>query len=168
MKNKPIRFLCIAGLLSALVFVLTAYVHIPSHTGYVHIGDAFIYLGACLLPLPYAPLVGAVGACLADCVSGYALWAPASVVCKAVTVFFFSSKGTKLLTARNALATLPSAAVCVGGYYLYEALITKNFAAPLAGVLGNVVQSAASAVVFIAVAAALDRFKLKSKLSSQK
>ena len=164
MKKKQIKLLCFSGLLSALVLVLTAYVHVPVHTGYVHVGDAFIYLGACLLPLPYAPLVGAVGAALADCISGYALWAPGSLIIKTATVFLFSSRRNKLLTLRNGLATIPAAAVCVGGYYLYEALITRNFAAPVAGILGNLIQSAASALIFIILAATADKLDLKSKL----
>ena len=51
MKKNKIKLVCFSGLLAALVLVLTAYVHVPVHTGYVHIVDAFIYLGACLLPL---------------------------------------------------------------------------------------------------------------------
>lgn len=168
MKKQQIRLICFSGLLAALVLVLTAFVHIPVHTGYVHVGDAFIYLGACLLPVPYAPLVGAVGAALADCISGYALWAPGSLIVKTLTVFLFSSKSTKMLTLRNGLATIPAAAICIGGYYLYEALITGNFAAPLAGMLGNLFQSAASGIIFIVLAAAADKLKLKSKLLETK
>lgn len=168
MKKQQIKLICFSGLLAALVLVLTAFVHIPVHTGYVHVGDAFIYLGACLLPMPYAPLVGAVGAALADCISGYALWAPGSVIVKTLTVFLFTSKGNKMLNTRNILALIPAAALCVGGYYLYEALITSNFAAPLAGMLGNLFQSVASAVIFIVVALAADKLKLKSRLLETK
>ena len=54
MKNNKIILMCFAGIFTAIVFVFTAYLHIPSHTGYTHVGDGFIYLAACLLPLPYA------------------------------------------------------------------------------------------------------------------
>ena len=168
MKKQQIKLLCLSGLMSAIVLVLTAFVHIPVHTGYVHVGDAFIYLGACLLPMPYAPLVGALGAALADCISGYALWAPGSVIIKTLTVFLFSSKGTKLLTLRNALVTIPAAAICIGGYYLYEALITGNYVAPVAGLLGNLFQSVASAIIFLILAATADKLKFKSKLLETK
>lgn len=53
--------MCLAGILTAVVFVFTAYLHIPSHTGYTHVGDGFIYLPACLLPTPYAMIPHAVG-----------------------------------------------------------------------------------------------------------
>lgn len=164
MKKKRIKILCISGTLTALVFVLTAYLHIPSHTGYVHVGDAFIYLAASLLPLPFGPMVGAAGALLADCLTGYAVWAPGSIIVKALSALLFSSRGDKLLTLRNGLMTIPSALICVGGYYLYEAVISGNFAAPLAGIAGNCTQSILSGLLFLLLALALDRLKIKKLL----
>ena len=58
--------MCISGIFTALVFVVTAYLHIPTYNGYVHVGDGFIFLAACLLPMPYSIFVGAIGAMLAD------------------------------------------------------------------------------------------------------
>lgn len=164
MKQKPIKLLCISGVLAALIFVLTAYLHIPSYKGYIHVGDALVYLSACLLPLPFGPMVGAVGALLADCLTGYAVWAPCSVVIKAASALLFSSRSEKLLTLRNALMTVPCALLCVGGYYLYEAVIYGNFAAPLAGITGNVTQSLASGVLFILLSTVLDRLGMKKRL----
>ena len=164
MKNNTVRLLCIAGIFTALVFVFTAYLQFPVHTGYTHVGDGFIYLAACLLPLPYAMGVGAVGALLADCLTGFAIWAPASVIIKALTVVFFNRKSEKTVTWRNILALIPAWVLCVGGYYLYEALITWNFISPLAGVVGNLVQAALSSVLFIAVGFAMDKLRFKSKV----
>lgn len=155
----------LAGILTAIVYVLTAYLHIPSYTGYVHVGDAFIYLAAAMLPLPYAAFVGAGGAMLADCLTGYATWAPASVIIKAATVLFFSSKREKILTARNVIALLPSWAVCIGGYYLYEAIISANFVSPAAGIPGNIMQCLFSTVVYLILGFTLDRFKAKQKIA---
>lgn len=163
MKQTYYR-LCVCGVLAALVFVATAVVHIPSHTGYIHVGDAFIYLAACLLPHPYAAAAGAVGAALSDALTGYAIWVPGTVIIKAAAVFFFTARRDKLLCPRNLLALLPSFAVCIGGYYVYEALITSNWVAPLAGLLPSLMQCVASAVVFVLLAAALDRLKLKKHL----
>jgi hypothetical protein len=56
--------MCIAAIFTALVFVVTAYLHIPTNNGYIHVGDGLIYLAACILPLPYAMAVGAGGALL--------------------------------------------------------------------------------------------------------
>lgn len=164
MKQEKLKRMCLTGVFTAVVFVFTAYLHIPSHTGYTHVGDGFIYLAASLLPLPYAAFVGAVGALLADCLTGFALWAPGSVIIKTAAVFFFTSNKKTILTPRNLLALLPASAVCIGGYYSYEALITGNFIAPLAGIPGYITQSVLSSMLFAVLGLALDKLKIKEHL----
>ena len=166
MKNENVRLMCLSGIFTAVVYVFTAYLQIPSHNGYIHIGDAFIYIAACLFPLPYAASVGAIGALFADCLTGFAIWAPGSVIIKAVTVLFFCAKGNKIVSLRNIVAIVPAAVMCVGGYYLYESIITGNFIAPLSGIPGSITQSVSSSIVFIAFGFALDKFKIKSKIFS--
>ena len=161
MKAKRTRRLCLAGIFTATVFLFTAYFHIPSHTGYTHVGDAFIFMAASFLPLPYAISVGAAGAMLADCLTGFALWAPASVIIKSLTVLFFSAKGAKIITGRNLTALFPAGVLCMGGYYLYEGLITGNFIAPLAGIPGYATQWILSSILYIAIGITADRLKIK-------
>lgn len=163
-KNEKLRRLCLAGLFGAVVFVFTAYLHFPTHTGYTHVGDAFIWLAASLLPLPYAVFVGAGGALLADCLTGFAMWAPASILIKSVSVLFFTSRKEKIVTLRNLLALIPVSVLCTGGYYLYEALITQNFAVPLAGIPGYITQSVLSGTLYILIATALDKLHMKTSL----
>ena len=165
MKSKQIKLMCITGVFTAIVFVTTAYLHIPSHTGYTHVGDGFIYLAACMLPLPYGIFVGAVGALLADCLTGFAIWAPGSIIIKAAAVLLFSRKSEKIFTLRNALALIPASAICIGGYYLYESIITMNFVAPLAGIPGYITQSVLSSILFVIVAFAMDKLKFKQSLN---
>lgn len=166
MKNK-IKLICITGIFTAIVYLLTAYLHIPSHTGYTHIGDGFIYIAACLLPFPYAAFVGGVGALLADCLTGFAVWAPASVVIKVLSVIFFTSKTEKTVCLRNLLALIPASVLCVGGYYLYDALITGNFLAALAGVAGYITQSVLSSMFFILLGFAIDKTGAKKQLGGR-
>lgn len=161
--NK-VKNMCITGIFTAVIFIFTAYLHIPSHTGYTHVGDAFIYLAACLLPLPYAIFAGAFGALLADCLTGFALWAPASIIIKSITTVFFTRKKKRLLCARNVIALFPAALLCCFGYYLYEALLTNNYLSPLAGIPGYATQSVLSGVVFLVSATVLDKFDVKDRL----
>lgn len=166
MKQKKIRLMCLASVFCALAFVFTAYVHVPvpSTNGYTHVGDGFIYLAACLLPLPYGIFVGAAGAFLADVLTGFAIWAPGTVIIKAAAVLFFSRKSEKIICPRNLAALIPAWAVCIGGYYLYESLIiTRNFVSSLAGIPGYITQSALSTALFIAVGIAFDKLKFKEK-----
>ena len=163
MKNRKVSLMCTTGIFTALVFVVTAYLHIPTNNGYIHVGDGFIYLAACMLPWPYAMAVGAGGAFLADCLTGFAIWAPGSVVIKALTALLFSRKGSKIINLRNLLVLLPAAVLCAGGYYLYEALLYENFVAPLSGVFTNIIQSVASAIVFLVIGHTFDKFHIKHK-----
>lgn len=165
MKNQQIRFMCITAVFTALVFVITAYLHIPTNNGYIHVGDGFIYLAACLLPWPYAMFVGAGGAFLADCLTGFAMWAPGSVIIKAVTALLFSSKNRKIMTLRNWIALIPATVVCAGGYYLYEALLYSNFYSPLAGIPASLTQSVVSGIVFAVAGLAIDKTNFKSTLN---
>ncbi len=164
MRRNKIRLTCIAGVLTALVFVITAYLHIPTVNGYIHVGDGIIYLAASILPIPFAVLVGAGGAVLADCLTGFAVWAPASAVIKALTVFFFTRHGKRILCARNLTALVPAALVCAGGYYLYEAMIYGSFISPLSGIPASLVQSLASSLVFVALGIVFDKMNIKKKL----
>ena len=77
-KEDKIRLLCISGVLAAIIYIFTAFFHIPSHTGYTHVGDAFIYLAGSLLPTPYAVAASAAGGMLADLL-GRVLFAPSEI-----------------------------------------------------------------------------------------
>lgn len=164
MKPEKIKLMCLTGVFTAIVFVFTAYLHIPSHTGYTHVGDGFIWLAACLLPLPYAAFVGAGGALLADCLTGFAVWAPASLIIKIASVLFFTSKHKKTIVPQNLLALFPAALFCIGGYYLYESLITGNFVAPLTGIPGYIMQSLLSSALFVLLGVTLDKLNIKTRL----
>ena len=161
-----IRRLTLAAILCALIFVATTYTRIPiwfSNSGYIHLGDAFIYLSASLLPMPYACAVGGIGAGLSDLI-GYPLYAPGTVIIKILMAIFFTSKKENLLCKRNLIGVAPAGIVCVAGYYLYEVTLTRSFAAPLVSVPFNFVQAAASAIVFFIIGFMFDRIGLKHKI----
>lgn len=164
MNTTRLRRLCQCAIFAAVIYVFTAYLHVPSFNGYTHIGDGFLYLAASLLPTGYAAAAGAVGAGLADLLSGYSIWAPATLVIKALTACFFTSRAPSFLCRRNLWALLPAAALCGAGYYLYECAITGNFAAPAAGIPGYLIQSALSSLVYLALGRALDRAGIKGQL----
>ena len=156
--------MCLSGVLCAAVFVTTAYLHIPSNTGYIHLGDALIYLSACLLPMPYAIFVGSFGAVLADLLSGYTLWAPGTFIIKALAVLCFMKHTYKFISVRNLISLIPASLLCVFGYYFYEALLTLSLTVPLASIMGNVVQAVAGSISFMIFGIAADKLKLKEKL----
>ena len=164
MKKNHTKLMCISGIFSALVFVITAYLHIPTYNGYVHCGDGLIFLAACILPMPYSIVVGALGAMLADLLTGFAIWAPGSMLIKGALAALFSYKAKKILTTKNLIMLLPAALISVVGYYLYEALITGNFVSPLAGIPASIIQAVASSIVFVVSGIAMDKYNIKEKM----
>ena len=164
MKKNHLRLMCISGIFTALVYVITAYLHIPTYNGYVHCGDGFIFLAACILPMPYSVIVGVLGAMLADLLTGFAIWAPGSMIIKGLIALLFSCKAKKMVTSRNLIMLLPAAVISAGGYYLYEVLITGSFVASLAGIPGSLVQAVASSVVFVVIGITLDKYNIKKKM----
>ena len=158
MKKESVRNLALSGLLGALILLMTAYLHIPVGKGYIHVGDAFVYLTAVLLPAPYSILTAAGAGALGDLLSGYPLWAPVTVVIKGLSVLFFTAKWTERpLCIRNGLAPVPAGLLCVGGYYLYEVLLYGDYATPLLSVPGNLMQSLCSGILFILLAVSLKK-----------
>ena len=164
MKKNHTKLMCISGILSALVFVITAYLHIPTYNGYVHCGDGVIFLAACVLPMPYSIIVGALGAMLADLLTGFAIWAPGSMIIKGLLALLFTCKSKKILTKRNLVMLLPAALISAAGYYLYEALITGSFIASLSGIPGSIIQAVASSILFVVTGLAMDKYNIKKKL----
>jgi len=162
---KHIRILTLSAVFAALIFLATAYLpRLPFPGGYVHIGDAMLYLAACMLPTPWACAAGAIGAGLADAMTGYLLWAPGTMLIKAAMVLPFTSKGTRILSLRNLPGTIAAGVICVGGYYLYEAMLLGSFAGAAASVWFNALQAAASALGYVGIGALMDCADMKTRL----
>jgi uncharacterized membrane protein len=124
-----------------------------------------IYIAACLLNQPAAAISAALGGFLADALTGYIVWAPYTAVIKAALTLSFTSSGVRILSARNVLASLAAFPVTTGGYYLAAWAITGDKLAPMAEVPFNAVQAGASMLIFIAVAAGMDKTDLKSRFT---
>ena len=69
--NKTVKKISFTALFAAMVFGLTM-LHIPIGAGgYIHVGDAMIYLSGLLLG-PWAFLAASIGAAFSDLASGFA------------------------------------------------------------------------------------------------
>lgn len=148
-----------AGLFAALTALLTAVLHIPVGNGYVHCGDAVIYLAAVMLPLPYAAGAAAVGGALADVLSGYAVYALPTFIIKAMLAAVFSAVGgTQMLEKRRILAMILCGLVSVTGYWLTAVILYGGWAAQFVETVpGNCMQAIASGIVYAVIAAAMAR-----------
>ena len=164
-SRSRIRSLCMAAVFAAIVYIATGFLpRVPVGNGYVHIGDAVIFVCAAIMPAGYAAPAAAIGASLADLSAGYAIYIPATFVIKALTVLAFSHGKEKMVCRRNLLACLVATVLCVGGYYLWEIVVFSSLVAPLASVIGNLIQSVGSAVLYFAFAFLADRTGLSDRL----
>lgn len=170
-SDRTLRIV-IAAMFAAMIAVMTAFVQIKTPTGgYVHLGDSMIYLAASFLPLPYAILTAAIGGGIADLLV-YPETIIYTVIIKAINAVFFSAKGDKLLTKRNALMTIPSGLVTVVGYSLSklirQLLAGDSFHSAVVNALWKIpengIQAVASALIFIVIALALDKADIKKRM----
>lgn len=167
MRRSKLFYMSYTALFAALSCVTTAYVfHIPFGTsgGYIHIGDAIIYLAAALLPTPYAMMAGALGGALADLLTA-PIWAPATFLIKMLITLPLTCKKEKIINTHNVIGTVFSGAVSILGYYIAECLIYGCIAAVIPSMLGNLIQAAASTVCFVIAGHALDRIHFKNHLN---
>ena len=167
-KNHQLLLqLVLTALFAASITVMTAYMlHIPIPTGgYIHLGDALIYLAACLLPAPYAVGAAMVGAGLADLLTA-PLWVVPTLLIKAMVALLFTSRAPRLLCPRNGAAPLLACLLSPAAYGLAACLLLGGVNAFWPQFLGTLIQGVGSGVLFGVLALALDRADIKTRLSA--
>ena len=135
-NTKTTVLLTLTGLFASMITVMTAYIfHVPygANGGYIHFGDALIYVAAVILPRPYALAAAAIGGGLADLLTA-PMWAPATIIIKMLIVLPFTSQTGKLLTKRNIIAPFLSALLSAAGYYLAYSVPSAHYWHPLQAV----------------------------------
>ena len=160
MTDTRLHRLVLAALFAALCTVMTLVIQVPSPMqGYVNLGDGAVLLAAWILgPLPGAAAAG-VGSMLADLLSGYAHYAPGTLVIKAAMAglagCLFRALRRRHLLLAQAVSGAASGAVLVGGYYLYASLWLGRGLAAAASIPGNLIQAlfglAAAAMAYAAL-----------------
>ena len=166
-SDKKLEFMSQAAVMAALTAALTLWLHIPAglNGGYIHFGDAVIYLAAALLPKPYAMAAGAAGEGDAFVSAGStgALLGAATLLIKPLLVLPFSNGGERIVTRRNTAALVLAFFLSASGYFLAEGLMFGFHTAFLVSVSGSAVQSGGSALAFLAAGGALDRLQVKRR-----
>ena len=167
MKYNKIKLLVITAWFTALCAGCTACLSIPIGVGgYIHFGDAIILLASSVLPSVFSMFVGAVGGAVADVIVGATIWAPYTLVIKALLALLITNKKETMLNSRNIVGMLISFVVTISGYYVAEAFIYGNWISPTLSIVGNLIQCIGSAVIFVLFSLSLDKIKFKSKINS--
>ena len=165
-KKFGVKYMALSGIMAALILVTTAYIgHIPigANGGYIHFGDAIIYLTATILPMPYSLVAAAIGGGLADLLTA-PMWAPATIVIKMLITLSFTNKSVKIVTFRNVMATILAYFISAVGYWIAEYILFGNGPALYVSMIQNLVQSGGSAIIFIVLGLALEKAHIKDRL----
>ena len=165
--NIKTKNLVLTALFAAFICVTTALFHIPTgfNGGYIHLGDAFIYLAAVVLPTPYAMLAAGIGGGLADILSGGMVWVIPTIIIKPLMVIFFTSKTENILCKRNVSAVFIAGIVGWFGYYLAGSVMSGNFIAPLTTFFIDILQPIGSGIIFLVASYSLDKIKIRERLT---
>ena len=157
-NGSQTRMLVMAGLFAALGCVATMVLQVPSPTGgYMNLGDTVVILGAYLLGPVYGAIAGGVGPALADLLSGYGIYVPATLVIKALmglaAALLYRALGKK--SWAPVVCGVAAEAIMVVGYWLFDGILMGSLAGSAAGLPSNFVQAAFGLVVSTLLALAL-------------
>lgn len=166
--------LVMTAMMMCLIIVATLFfkIPIPFANGYVHLGDAMVFLSVLMLGARHGALASSVGSALGDVFGGFAIWAPWTFVIKGVMALvmgLFISALAKKPAAHKAfgVSAAQTAGMCLAGlwmtagYYVAEGLIYGNWVVALVGIPWNIGQFAAGTALAVALAAALYKTPVK-------
>lgn len=155
MQNAPAlrafsqtKRLTFTAVFAALCCVGTLVVRIPLPNGYLNTGDVFVLLAGWLLGPLFGSVAAGVGSALADIISGYALYAPATFFIKgavAVSAYFACYFLKKLIKKEGLdffprlISAIAGECLMVLGYFVYECIL-YSYGGAAASVAGNLMQ----------------------------
>lgn len=167
------RWSCLVytALFTALTTVATLVIQVPSPmSGYVNLGDAMVLLSAWILGPVYGTAAAGIGSMLADLLSGYAYYAPGTLVIKclmafvAAQVFLVLKDKVKGKHFAKVVSGLLAEIIMVAGYFGYAGLILGNGLSAALSIPGNLVQGGFGIVVSTVVYLALSQVIKMPKL----
>lgn len=136
------RKLIQSALFAALCCVSTLIIQIPSPmNGYVNLGDGFVLLSAFLLGPLFGGAAAGVGSMLADLISGYGIYAPATLIIKFLMAFcagYIINKKNNGYT--RVLSGITAEIIMILGYFGFACLLLGEGLGALASIPGNAVQ----------------------------
>ncbi len=168
--SENVRKLVLTGLMTALVLAATSFFRIPvaATNGYIHLGDAMVFMAVIILRKKNGTIAAASGSALADLLGGYGHWVPWTFVIKGlmalVTGIVLAAAGRGIDNSGSekqysplagGIAMTAGSLVMISGYFLAQRVIYGTLAAPLAALPGNIVQAAAGIALAELLSAAL-------------
>lgn len=170
MTDKKLHRLVLAALFTALTTVMTMVIQVPSPMqGYVNLGDCGVLLSAWVLGPAWGGAAAGIGSMLADLLSGYAHYAPGTLVIKALdamaAALIVKALGRKPYA--YVVGGVVGELIMVAGYFGYACLLLGKGIGAAASIPGNLVQGAMGLVIGLVLFVLLKRSKALDKLNIQ-
>lgn len=151
--NNRIRLLTLTGMLTALTTVATIFIQIPSVAtkGYINLGDTIVNISAWIIGGLYGGFAGGVGSALADIITGYVVYAPATLIIKFLmafccfNVYNVCSKKFSSITSRI-ISVIVSELIMITGYSIFAGFMYGSLQSALLSVPDNIAQGVMGAV----------------------
>lgn len=121
----------------------------------------------------YGMVAGGVGAALADLLSGYAHWAPFTLIIKGVMgllvgkIAHYTPAEKHFFGLRNLAGSVVGIVWMIIGYYFGGAVLQKSFTVALTSIPENLVQGGAGFVIFLVVGYAFYKAKIYKYVSAK-
>lgn len=172
-KSKVTRIVLTAMMMCLItVSILFIRMPIPFTQGYVHLGDAMIFLSVLILGWKYGAAAAALGGALGDIIGGFAMWAPWTFAIKGimavilgVIIMAFSRKENvtkgKFLFG-EILGMVIAGIFMAASYYAAEGIMYGNWVVAAVGIPWNIGQFAVGMVFAVILSEALCRTSAKS------
>lgn len=166
--DKQLRKLVLAALLAALTCVATMVIQVPVPlAGYLHFGDCFVLLSGWVLGPVWGAVAAGIGSALADILTGYAIYAPATLIIKAAValvaalLFTLLKKRMKGTLLPCLISSILAELIMVGGYFLYTWLIVGSTVAAVVVTLpADFIQASSGIVAGTVLMTLIRRMKL--------
>ena len=166
-RSEKTSKLVLTALMLCLVLLATFSVRIPAPftQGYVHLGDAFIFISVLLLGKKNGAIAAGVGSAMADILGGYAIYAPWTLIIKFLMAFIMglfievSAKRKKNLVKIagvpiiQVIGMLIAGVIMVAGYCLVDGAFAGNMLAGFLGIPFNAIQFGVGIVIALIVVA---------------
>jgi len=153
LPSNPL-IVALTAIFMALIYIITAFfaIPIPATGGYINLGDMLVMFTALLFGPIVGGLAGGFGSMLADILSPYYIYAPATLLIKGIEGFLIGlisnpRDNNSRVSSRDLMAVIIGGIIIPLGYFLYEAFVLSlGVAVALVEVPGNFFQFGFAAI----------------------
>ena len=164
--NKHTTKIVLAAMMMCIIMVAIMFIKIPIPftQGYVHPGDAMIFLAVLVLGWKYGAAAAAFGGMLGDVMGGFAAWAPWTFCIKGIMAIILGliielamrkDRSRGFVMAIMIIGMVIAGAFMTAAYYAAEGIMYGNWVVPVMGIPWNIGQFAVGMVLALILAEAL-------------